>query len=283
MSFIALLLALLVERALWDGQTYRQFLWFAPYLEKFTQPLAQQWLGARLWSAMVIVGLPLLLVAWVQFSIAPAIGELAEFALALGALLLALGPRELGKDVETYLNARDKGPEQAEYAAQELAVKGESTLDQRIASGIYLGLKQRLIGPLCWFVLFGAVGAIAYRLAQLLVERTATDPRFSHLLDSSQFLAGLLDWLPTRLSAAGFAIAGNFDAVAVAWKSCGQDSPGGECPDNNALVIATGQAALDAGPSNDNKLIVEDALTLAWRNLTAWVVLLGAMYLFTYL
>jgi AmpE protein len=74
---------------------------------------------------------------------------------------------------------------------------------------------DRWFGMVFWFIALGPIGALAYRLLQLLAEREESLAELSHLSR----------WLPSRLTAISFAIVGNFDAVVNRWSthSAGSD------------------------------------------------------------
>lgn len=286
MNFLVILLALFIERVLWDGHKYRQFGWFDNYLARFNGATAQAWVVNKPWGSAVIVALPLLLVGWLQTSLLPSFGDFFSVLFGLAVLLISLGPKELGQDVDRYLSARQTdNPHQIASATEAFAEHGEAGItdnpDKQVASGILVAACQRLIGPLFWFVIFGAVGALAYRLTQLMAEKSQANPQLLTLQAPSQKIAMLIDWLPARLTASGYAIAGNFDAVAAAWKTHQQTERETAFSDNQALLRETGLAALEYGTQAQPEVLVNDALALVWRNLTLWVLLLGVISLFT--
>lgn len=280
MAFLAILLVLFVDRALWDGTPHRQHAWYDRYLDRVNN---SGWLDDRPWGGPALVLPPLLLLGWLQVSVLPALGGLFEFALAAGVLLLSIGPRDLGRDTDAYLDARAAGDqattmELAEQMASD-SPPGEDP-DRMVTQGIFTGACHRLVGPIFWFVLFGATGAAAYRLARLLSERLQSGPDpLSPLARSASALSHVLAWAPARITAAGYAVAGNFDAVAGAWKTCSGIEGEAECPNDDALLMATGEAALDQGSEHTGITLIEDALALVWRNITLWVVFIGAVTL----
>ena len=101
----------------------------------------------------------------------------------------------------------------------------------------------------------------------------------------------VLDWLPVRLSAAGFAIVGNFEDAIYCWRGAVSAGTGSE---QRALLLATGggalglriaEAELEArwasgeqgfewqGVSPDASGL-RSAVGLIWRSLVLWLVLL---------
>lgn len=77
---------------------------------------------------------------------------------------------------------------------------------------------RHVFGVFFWFVLCGPAGAIAYRLAAYTAriwpgEASGEFGRFA------QQAFNLMDWLPVRLSAIGFAIVGNFEDAMYGWRN----------------------------------------------------------------
>jgi AmpE protein len=283
MTFVILLLVLFIDRVLWDADRYRQHAWFDRYRERVAQlPFLGQMLN-RPWGAVLLIALPTALVGWLQIDVLPSFGPLFEGAFAGLILLLSLGPQELGRSVDRYLDARMSGNrEQTRELANGFDGDPDDTLQEslRVSRGILAAACRRLIGPLFWFAVFGPSGATAYRLAHLLRERLSPvgDIRGT-LASGAKGLAHVLDWAPVRITAAGYAVAGNFDAVAAAWKSCAQGSE--RCGEDESLLHATGEAALEQHGSRTEIALIEDSLALVWRNLTLWVLFVASIALFS--
>ena len=86
-----------------------------------------------------------------------------------------------------------------------------------------------MFGVFFWFVLlsalgFGPAGAVLYRMAELasrywaFKSRTVGAPVNERLMRRSQWLFGLMDHVPARLTAFGFAVVGNFEEAITCWR-----------------------------------------------------------------
>lgn len=293
MTFLTVLLALFVERVLRQHRPQRQHRWFDTYCGQLLRTTFAQWLMTRRWGGVITLLPPLALIAWLQ-GFFGALGD--PFALVFGIVVLlnSLGPGDLGDEVERFIAARDGNrSEAADLIAEELCLGEAPTTEPRrslaVARGVLILAARRLIGPIFWFVVFGAVGAAAYRTILLLGERLqdgTCPPEIKHNSDQMHRIA---DWAPARITAAGYAVAGNFDAVAHAWRTF-EHTPDGPFNEAEQLLARTGLAALDTlpddmadfdeqpGKSVEAGLIppvVEDALALVWRNLAMWVTVIA--------
>jgi len=293
MTFLTVLLALFVERVLRQHRPRRKHRWFDTYCGYLARTSFAQWLMTRPWGGVIALLPPLALIAWMQSFF----GELGgPFALVFGVavLLYSLGPGDLGDEVESFVSARDEGPgETAEAIAEEFCPgdvpKTEPRRSLAVARGVVVLAARRLTGPIFWFVVFGAVGAAAYRTIFLLAERLQNETCPPEMKRNSDEMCHIADWAPARITAAGYAIAGDFDAVAHAWRTF-DHTRDGSLDESEHLLASTGLAALDTFPEDmaefadhpaepiDSALIppvVEDALALVWRSLAMWVAVIA--------
>ena len=153
-----------------------------------------------------------------------------------------------------------------------------------------------VFGVLACFVLFpGPSGAVLYRAAAFFADRWGSGGidqsgafgRFSRQAFSA------LDWLPSRLTAVGFAIVGNFEAAMYRWKTSAKNVPESALGSGAGIVLAAGYGALGLGLdssgmekpasadavsrrlSDDVDLdFMQSAVGLVWRALLLWIVLL---------
>lgn len=145
------------------------------------------------------------------------LGELLQVVLSLIVLIYCLGPRAFEADLEAIVRAPDDVAR--ESAAQALADDGEQvpwTAPALGAAVVYAALRRRF-GVLLWFFLLGPVGALLYRLAQILArdEALQLDP---DARTAATYTANALDWLPAQLLTFTLAVVGHWEAVIGAWK-----------------------------------------------------------------
>ncbi|MCG6967091.1 MAG: regulatory signaling modulator protein AmpE [Chromatiaceae bacterium] len=293
MTFLIVLLALFVERVLQQQRPRRQHRWFDSYCRRLSAATFAQGLLARPWGAVFAL-LPLLaMVAWLQV-IFRDLGSLSGFVFGFVTLLYSLGPRDLGEDAEAFVEARDNGDdERAGALARQLCLSDVPLEEPRrsfaVARAVVVLANRRLIGPIFWFVLFGAVGAAAYRVIQLLAERLQAEECPNIARRYSDELRHVADWGPARITAAGYAIAGNFEAVSHAWRTFDYIPDEGPLTEAENLLARTGLAALDTFPDDADEFtateagmhwepappVVEDALALVWRSLATWVAVIA--------
>jgi len=168
------------------------------------------------------------------------------------------------------------------FDASDLSVTGLC----RVAIAHALTRAHRYVfGPLFWYMILpGAMGPVLYRAAQFLADRWAqgaagtvaaapasslgSTVRGDHVADAATAAAAgvepygwfaakayrVLDWLPARLAAAGFAIVGNFEDAIYCWRSA---AALGGADEQRRILLMTGGGALGlkiADPGLDAEL-----------------------------
>ncbi len=296
MKFLALACALLLEQA-WPlrrgNPLYAAFERYADYLERQFNGL-QASHGAIAWLVAV---LPLALLTVAVYALLREASVLLAIAWSVAVLYVAMGFRrfshcftEIAQALrEQNVNlARDVLGRWRGVPADELNAAEIS----RVA--IELGLVQAhryVLGPIFWFVVLGPVGALVYRAADLLAGRWGTqlEPEkraFAFFAERAFFW---IDWLPARITAASFAIAGNFEDAAYCWRT----QAAGWGRGAEGVVLASGAGALgvklggvlrEEGMLNQRpELGIGDEVNieylravvgLIWRALVLWLVLL---------
>ncbi|MGE4110703.1 MAG: CobD/CbiB family protein [Burkholderiales bacterium] len=305
MKFIALALALLIEQA-WPlrrgNRLYAGFEQYADFLERKFNGLEASH-GAIAWCVAV---LPLAIVTIAVFALLRHSSVLLAIAWSVAVLYVAMGFRrfshcftEIAQALreQNIATARDelgrwRGAPADEFGAADIA---------RVS--IELGLLQAhryVLGPVFWFVVLGPVGPLVYRAADLLAERWGRrlEPEKRAFAFYAERIFFWIDWLPARMTAASFAVAGNFEDAAYCWRtqagSWGRP-PGGLASQRagEGVVLAAGAGALgvklggvlrEDGMLNQRPELgmgadveVEDLRSivgLIWRALTLWLFLL---------
>jgi len=295
-KFIALVAALLIEQA-WPlrrgNPLYAAFERYADFLEQKFNGL-QESHGAIAWCVAV---LPLALVTVIVFTMLRHSSTLLAIAWSVAVLYVAMGFRrfshcftEIAQALreQNIATARDVLGRWRGIPADELGAADIARVS------IELGLLQAhryVLGPVFWFVLLGPVGPVVYRAADLLAERWGK--RLEPEKRAFAFYAGRIfywiDWLPARVTAASFSVAGNFEDAADCWRTqargWGHGSEGVILASGaGALGVRLGGALREDGMLNQRPEVgigaeveIEDLRSivgLIWRALALWLLLL---------
>lgn len=226
MTFLALLLALLLEqwRPLRTGNPLYDA--FAHYVGRLGQTLnaGQPRDGAIAWALAVV---PAALVAFLGYLAARQLGWIAVLAWNVAVLYLALGFRQFSHfyhDITVALRAGDLARARSVVARWRGEPSNELTSGETARVAVELGLRRshrHVFGVVFWFILLGATGAIAYRLAAMVGDRWGA-AREGDARAFGRFAARAfewMDWLPLRLSAFSFAVAGDFMGAVECWRT----------------------------------------------------------------
>jgi membrane protein required for beta-lactamase induction len=183
--------------------------------------------------------------------------------------------------VEKLLQAADQGDRTlAESIAAGLPDSGtgmqEITSDQVMAENLLAAAHRRIFGTVLWFLILGPAGALLYRLAREASQLVVSQAR-PGLEQPSHGLLYLLDWIPSRMLAGLFALAGNFETTVRAWHHCERDDGDGleltRCTGAGALQLDTTLGRIEAAPIDS--MMIGSAMSLVWRALVILLALLG--------
>lgn len=246
------------------------------------------WALVVLPAAAVVLGVSLLL-----YGLSPALAWLWHVAV----LYLTMGFRRFSHDFTGIMRALQEGHlEEARtllgrwqggpadtFGAGEVA---RVTIEQGLVDA-----HRHVFGTIVCFAVLGPAGAVLYRLSALLAARweSRTDPEFG---DFGRFASNFfywLDWLPARLTAASFAVVGNFEDAVYCWRT--QARSWGVQP--AGVILASGAGAigvrlgdplhetagmrfrpeLGTGEPADADFM-QSTVGLIWRALVLWLTLL---------
>ncbi len=102
---------------------------------------------------------------------------------------------------------------------------------------------RHVFGVFFWFLIpIDPAGAVFYRIAEYLA-RTWAEPNPERTAAFSSFAQRaffIIDWVPVRLTALGFAIVGNFEDAIYAWHNYARQWPDA----NEGVLLAAGSGAL---------------------------------------
>lgn len=202
--------------------------------------------GIFAWCLAVLV--PVIAVGAV-YALLYAISPVLAWVLNVAVLYLTMGFRQFSHyytDIQLALRLGDI--ERARHQLGEWQNRSTSGLSsEEIArlsiEGALAASHRHVFGVLVWFVIFpGPCGALLYRLSAFVFERWEQ----KSLTESNEFsifpqqVFGIIDWLPLRVTASGFAIVGNFEDAVDCWRTQAL-----QWPDRNlGIVLASGAGAL---------------------------------------
>ena len=302
MTLIALLIGLIIERLATQIFHWRRMRWLERIIDKGFS-LAARFAGLpALISVIVLTVILVLPVAAVTIVLGDTLFGFPHVVLAVVVLFFSLGPNDIGEDVNEYCSALEEGDEERiEQTAKTLV---ENTLPDAplerircVEEAVCIQANNRLFAVIFWFVLLGPLGPLgawAYRVTDLVrrravfqagrVERDAAT--IVPLREAAVALHGWLAWIPARLTAIGYAVAGHFDAALAAWRSRA-DVPAATTSENSERLLArVGTAALALEAGEDEDLTARGvrgataAKRLVFRLLLIWAVIISAMTLY---
>ena len=323
MSFLAVLLALIVEqlRPLPQGNPVHEALidwarWTARNFDAGREHHA--WV---VWAVTVFT--PALL-TWGVFELLHHQSLLLALGFNLLILYLTLGFRQFSHYFTDIRDALEQGDEDRarrvlqEWRHLDVSELPRTELLRHVIEHALLAAHRHVFGVFFWFVLgsalgFGPVGAVVYRMSEFCArywtfkQRAQTAAVNGGLMLRSQAAFSVLDHVPARLTAAGFAVVGNFEEAVDCWRqcaglwkqsndgillsaaagACGVSLGGADAPtlgSGSGYVVALpgevtleGQGSTPGAPPALSHL--RTVVGLVWRSMVLWMMLLALLSL----
>lgn len=272
MTLIAIIIALVAERMLSQLREWREHHWYARYLGWLDEHLKVQWLFGSAVGLLLLLALPVFLVGVFQAALQGGILTLLGMLFAALVLVFTLGPRDLGEAVHSLLDARANGDEEAAEAVRAdlehlpLGVQGVDR-DQNTLMGVLIGGHERLLAVLLWFYLLGPVGAVLYRLAATLPRLLEARDAAPAVQELAQRIHAVLAWLPQRLTALVYTLAGSTDDALSEWRNTPKNAEMDWAAHGWLLLSRVGCGAISMEEDGDGerplRLDFDEALTEA--------------------
>ena len=273
---------------------HRNYNWFQSYGMRIHNMLG----GLSVWSGpagVLFVLLPVVvLVALLQ-------NWLDGFALNLPLLVMSIfvlgyclryDPVE--KTIDNCIAAHERGDDEAAVLyTKELGLEldtGTSDPVRLMADSILTQPVERLFSVIFWFVLLGPLGAVLYRLTWLIQTHPAPgwaeDQAFHH---AAERLQGILDWLPVRLLAIGYALTGSFEEAIHEWRDHENTTSADIGKTNQTILRYAGYGAIhldrfeiavtEGEEPRLETTAIRAARGLVLRSLLAWVIVIALVSL----
>ncbi len=286
MNFLALLLGLGLERLLTRVFHLREFRWLDPVFAAVFARLAGVSLALALPALLVLALLLAAPVLLATLWIIAAGQGLALLLFAVLVLLFSLGPRDLEQEVDEYCAALTAGDTAAVTVLGQELVEHEVAADpalrrEVVERAIYQQAGNRIFGVVFWFLLLGPAGAWGFRVADLMRGHAVRSAGAAPVHTAARVLHGLLAWIPARLMAGAFALAGSFESAAAAWRPVADGAGARFFEHTDALVARVGRGA--RGAADDATMAEAAALgsALGLVRRTLWLIWYPAIALLT--
>jgi adenosylcobinamide-phosphate synthase len=234
MSFFAVLLALMIEQL----KPLPRDNWVHDTLISWVGWAGRNFDAGKEHHAWVVWCVTVLVPAGVTFGVYYAIARF-NLLLALGfdvvVLYLTLGFRQFSHYFTDIRAALDRGDESearrllAEWRHLDASELPRTELLRHVIEHSLLAAHRHVFGVFFWFVVLSSVGlgpagAVLYRMAEFasrywaFKSRALEAPTNERLMALSQQLFSLIDHVPARLTAFGFAVVGNFEEAINGWR-----------------------------------------------------------------
>lgn len=239
MNFLVLVLILALEKLCrWRVHLQRDELLRRVLARLESAPRLQ---GQAALQLLLVLGVPLLLVGLLLWSLAPLAYGWLLLPLHVALLLWSLGRGDPQHSLAPFRARWQRGDTQGAYleAERDLGLQAEDApgLLRQVQGLLLWQAYEGFFAVIFWYALGGPLPALAYRLLALLGEHAEGE----ELRGYAVRLRHALDWLPARLLALSLALAGNFvSANRVLWPRL-LDFPASAAQ----LVADAGRAASD--------------------------------------
>ena len=239
MSFIAVLFALILEQARPLGRSNWVHAGMRLWARLCSRNLdaGQTYQGWMVWTAVVLF--PALLALAVHLLLWDVHGLLA-FAWSVGILYVTLGFRQFSHHFTHIRDALEDGNEPtarqmlAQWQQVDASELPRSEIVRHVIEFSVLSAHRHVFGVLAWFSVLaafglGPAGAVLYRMAEFVArywvyksrqKGVAIGEGASPALQLTAIQAWqMIDYLPARITALGFAVVGSFEDAIDAWRN----------------------------------------------------------------
>ncbi|KAF0812927.1 Cobalamin biosynthesis protein CobD [Andreprevotia sp. IGB-42] len=231
MTILSLILALLLEQLRPISSRNRFYLAFTRMANSLERALnaGEYRNGVYGW---LIATVPLLVISvagyWLLVGLSPFLG----LAWNVVILYLTMGFRQFSHSFSGISKALQVGDLEtarallADWTGQHTSQMSEDEVARFAIEQGLLDSYRYVFGTVFWFVvlawLAGPVGAVLYRAASLLAQKWSSHEQVSPFGRCAAGVLAILDYLPVRFTAAGFAVMGDFEDAVYCWRSQAQ-------------------------------------------------------------
>ena len=249
----------------------------------------------------VVVLLPSAMSALIHWALVLWVGWLAAVVWNVAILYVTLGFRQFSHHFTDIRDALDGGDEDkarallAQWMHTDVSDLPRSEIVRQVIAHSVINAHRCVFAVFAWYSLLagiglGPAGAVLYRMAEYfsaIAKLPASPTRMLLSPALRSYVAGwwhIIDWIPVRLTAMGFAFVGSFEDAIDRWRKFEAASPG----DNDGIVLAATAGAVHIGltqvDAQSDEAVPRVAhlraiVGLLWRTVVMWMVVLALLSL----
>lgn len=232
---IVILLCLALNRFTPMGKWVRNYGWLDQYFEYHHKWLGTTPFGKGVLGLFMALLPAVIVVALFQWMMIYFMWGIAGFVFAAAVLLYALG-------VMPTITVGHTPPAKSSTIEEVARHEGAAVVTPKSTGSLLWQAQTNMFAVLFWFVLLGPAGAVLYRFSRLLSEHAYAEDS-PQIRDAAVTWISYLDWIPVRLLALSFVLAGRFESTIKVWWHQITTAPKG----NEAYLEACSHAALESG------------------------------------
>lgn len=264
MSFIAVLLALMLEQARPLATANPVHGWLRDWA---------RWMAAQTdagethhgWLTWALaVGVPAAAALIVHLLLIVYLGALAAVVWSVVILYLTLGFRQFSHHFTGIRDTLEAGDEVgarerlARWRRVDTSAVARTELLRHVIEYSVIAAHRHVFGVLFWHCVLaglglGPTGAVLYRMAEFasrfwrdtLVHNARAEPASDALQEATASAWYLIDWLPARATALAFAVVGSFEEAMEGWRHHAAQGAVPSAASNDRIIIAATSGAIN--------------------------------------
>ena len=282
MTIISVFICLFAERFLSSLHILRNYTWLHFYAQFILNVFGAIRFNEGKVRVLFIVLPPAILVGFIDYQLYKSFLPL-EFLFSVAVLLYSFGPQTFYERSKSLCDAENINDNACAcwYAekilARPLDRHEKINLPYTIAQSLFTISNDRILAPIFWFALLGPLGAILFRCSSqlyfLTLKNEQEEVAQKNIAAAANGFYAILNWVPSRLSALGFAAMGNFSGAVKNYSKLEHKLVDLNQKSNEELLITMGSGAINLpeNPSEATSKSVSEALAILRRNTQLWM------------
>ena len=278
MSFFAILCALLIEQVrplAFHNPIYGGVLAWTRWISR-NFDAGKRHHGWIAWSLSVLV--PTLIALGIHWALVLTLGLPFAVLWSIAVLYVTLGFRQFSHHFTGIRDALDDGDEPlarsllAHWQSVDAADLPRSEIVRHVIEHSVIAAHRHVFGVLAWFSILaafgmGPAGAVFYRMSEFVARYwahksgAANQPSSVWVQQAADRAWSVIDWLPARITALGFAVVGSFEDAIDCWRNDAGRFP--EANDGVILAATSGAVNVRLGGGTLSPVPITDPLPSA--------------------